>query len=464
MKRHFRYPREVTSDRQRVRIAGRYALFAQIGAGGMASVHLGRLIGNVGFTRTVAIKVLHASYAKDPDFVAMLLDEARITALIQHPNVVSTLDIVTTGGELFVVMEYVHGLSLSELIDLCQANGEKIPVRVAAGILNGVLLGLHSAHETTNHGKPLGIVHRDVSPHNILVGQDGTPRLLDFGVAKAVGQRHVTRDGVIKGKLAYMAPEHLRGNATRQSDLYSAAVILWEMLTGKRISTTNEGGPISSDAIEPPSGSLAETGANLSVEQLDLIDEVVMRGLEGDPAKRFASAVEMALALEASIPLASAAEIGDWVSTLAHKELAERASLVAEIERARLDDLTVLPAKKMAAAPTSPLRTRALVAVGIGLIGVLLFMLVRSPSQPHRPLADTPAPEIAAAPVLAAPSVAPSPAASIPSAPPTNKTARPFSPPTHIKPPPHATPNRACDPPYVLDSAGRKVFKDECLR
>lgn len=455
----------MTSDRQRVRIAGRYALFAQIGAGGMASVHLGRLIGTVGFTRTVAIKVLHASFAKDPDFVAMLLDEARITALIQHPNVVSTLDIVTTGGELFVVMEYVHGLSLSELIDLCQAKGEKIPVRIAAGILNGVLLGLHSAHETTNHGKPLGIVHRDVSPHNILVGQDGTPRLLDFGVAKAVGQRHVTRDGVIKGKLAYMAPEHLRGNATRQSDLYSAAVVLWETLTGKRISTTNEGGPISSDSIEPPSGSLAEADATLSVEQLDHIDEVVMRGLEGDPAKRFASAVEMALALEASIPLASAAEVGDWVSSLAHQELAERASLVAEIERAALDDLTVLPAKKSPApSPRSPLRKRAFITLGVSLIGLLLFALVRSPSRPSPPIAETPAPEIAAAPVPAAPSLAPPSESSIPTAPPIAKTARPFSPPTHIKPPAHALPTRACDPPYVLDSAGRKVFKDECLR
>src|SRR6516225_9665163 len=132
---------------QNVRVVGRYALYVAIAAGGMATVHLGRLLGPVGFSRTVAIKRLHAQYARDPEFVSMFLDEARLAARIRHPNVVPTLDVVATQGELFLVMEYVQGESLSQLVKAASRLGERVPVRVAASILAGALQGLHAAHE-----------------------------------------------------------------------------------------------------------------------------------------------------------------------------------------------------------------------------------------------------------------------------------------------------------------------------
>src|SRR5580658_1265694 len=217
------------------RMVGRYALYEKIASGGMATVHIGRLLGPVGFTRTVAIKRMHPQFTGDPEFVSMFLDEARLAARIRHPNVVSTLDVVAMNGELFLVMDYVPGESLARLVRGATLRGERIPPAIAATIMVGVLHGLHAAHEARNdRGEPLEVVHRDVSPQNILVGIDGVSRVLDFGVAKAVGRLHTTRDGQLKGKLAYMAPEQLRGTTTRLTDVYAASIVLWEALTSKR--------------------------------------------------------------------------------------------------------------------------------------------------------------------------------------------------------------------------------------
>src|SRR6185369_14610263 len=203
--------------------------------GGMATVHLVRLLGPVGFSRTVAIKRLHAQFASDPEFVSMFLDEARLAARIRHPNVVPTLDVVTTGGELFLVMEYVPGESAARLARALRERQQTIPLRVLSGIITGVLHGLHAAHEAKDEqGAPLSIVHRDVSPQNVLVGTDGVARVLDFGVAKAAGRIHQTREGSVKGKLPYMPPEQMRGGEiSRKTDVYAAAVVLWECLTGE---------------------------------------------------------------------------------------------------------------------------------------------------------------------------------------------------------------------------------------
>ncbi|HEY2366157.1 MAG TPA: serine/threonine-protein kinase, partial [Polyangiaceae bacterium] len=211
-----------------MRVVGRYALYEEIAAGGMATVHFGRLLGPVGFSRTVAIKRLHPQFAKDPEFVSMFLDEARLAARIRHPNVVPTLDVVATQGELFLVMDYVQGESLSRLIRATRERQQRIPVRYVASIITGALHGLHAAHEAKNErGEPLRIVHRDISPQNVLVGSDGVARVLDFGVAKAAGRFHTTREGNVKGKLPYMSPEQLRGQLVdRQTDVYAAAVCL----------------------------------------------------------------------------------------------------------------------------------------------------------------------------------------------------------------------------------------------
>src|SRR5262249_55543870 len=154
----------------------------------------------------------------------------RLAAHIRHPNVVPTLDVVDVDSELYVVMEYVHGESLSRLLRAAQEMGEPIPLPIVVAIACGMLHGLHAAHEATNaRGEPLHVVRRDVSPPNVLVGTDGVARVLDFGIAKAAARAHTTRDGQLKGKLPYMAPEQLKGDeATRRSDVYSAAVVLWE--------------------------------------------------------------------------------------------------------------------------------------------------------------------------------------------------------------------------------------------
>src|SRR5258708_2848873 len=203
----------------------------------MASVHFGRFAGPGGFARTVAVKRMHPHLAKDPDFALMFVDEARTAARIRHPNVVATLDVLTASGELLIVMEYVHGESLGALMRLAAARKSRIPPPVACALVTDVLLGLHAAHEATDdHGQPLGIVHRDVSPENVLVGADGTARVLDFGVAKAVGRLQVTREGQIKGKIPYMSPEQVRGHALgRATDIFSASAVLWEMLAGRRL-------------------------------------------------------------------------------------------------------------------------------------------------------------------------------------------------------------------------------------
>ena len=159
----------------------RYEGLAVIGSGGMATVQYGRLHGPHGFVRSVAIKRLHPQFAQDPEFVKMFLDEARLTARLAHANIVATLDVIDGPGELGLVMEYVHGESLWGLLKLSNQYGQQIPVRIAAALAAGVLQGLHAAHEARDDlGRPINLVHRDVSPHNILVGSDGMARLIEY--------------------------------------------------------------------------------------------------------------------------------------------------------------------------------------------------------------------------------------------------------------------------------------------
>src|SRR6202034_3666008 len=197
----------------RMRVVGRYALQQEIAAGGMASVYLGRMCGPVGFSPIVAIKSLHPQFAKDPEFVRMFLDEARLAGRIRHPNIVPVIDVHAEGDELFLVLEYVHGESPARLVRASRRVDAPLPLPLAAAILGDVLQGLHAAHEAKDErGQPLGIVHRDVSPQNVLVGADGVARVLDFGIAKAKGRLYTTQDGRVKGKLSYMAPEQLRSD------------------------------------------------------------------------------------------------------------------------------------------------------------------------------------------------------------------------------------------------------------
>ncbi|MDC0681621.1 serine/threonine-protein kinase [Sorangium atrum] len=326
-------------ERER-RTLDRYTLHGVIASGGMASVHFGRLVGAHGFARTVAIKRLHPQFARDPEFSSMLLDEARLAVRIRHPNVVTTLDSVQADDELFVVMEYIAGESLSSLLREAGRRGAQVPQPIGSAIIAGALAGLHAAHEATDEeGAALQIVHRDVSPQNILVGEDGIARVLDFGIARAAVRSQVSRVGQLKGKLSYMAPEQLRGAPlTRRADIYAASVVLWEVLTGRRLFTgecdAEIFGRILEGVVQPPSvyGDVPKA-----------LDEVVLRGLDRDPSRRYATALEMAAALEEALPPASPRAVGAWVEATAGTLLEARAKSLAAIETSQ-----------RSAAPTPP--------------------------------------------------------------------------------------------------------------
>ncbi len=508
---------EASNDR---RVVGRYALCDRIAGGGMATVHLGRLLGQAGFSRTVAIKRLHAHLAEDPEFVSMFIDEARLAARIHHPNVVSTLDVVARDSELFLVMEYVHGESLARLMRGVAERKERVPPRIAAAIVAGFLHGLHAAHEARNeHGEPLNLVHRDVSPQNVLVGIDGVPRVVDFGVAKAVGRVQTTRDGQLKGKLAYMAPEQIAGGAvTRRTDIYATAIVFWELLAGRRLfQGDNEAAvmrAVMSDTPPAPSTVVPVAAA---------IDRIVLRGLARDPSARFQTAREMALGIEQAIDVALPSVIGAWVQSIAEHALSIRATLVGNIESsARIDapasaELLVAPTASVpraagsgsASLPAEPptmltassesehsaSASRRPMVLGLMAIAVaaacVLFAFVRvsgshaahaiNSAQPHGSpsAANAPAkapaeePEVATAlppePAAAASASAPAPVAR-PELPPAVHPAVAAShvvPKEHVQasapPPAKRGGTNDCDPPYRIDANGRRIFKVECL-
>jgi serine/threonine-protein kinase len=301
----------------------------------MATVHIGRMGAAGGFAKLVAIKRMHPQFAKDPDFLAMFLDEARLVTRIRHPNVVQSLDVIVDGSEVLLVMEYIHGEALSRISRTLRAKNERIPLRIAVAIMSGVLHGLHAAHEAkSERGEPLGIVHRDVSPQNVIVGVDGVARVLDFGIAKAADQSHLTREGDLKGKLVYMAPEQLLGEPlTRRTDIFSASVVLWECFTGQRLFESDSQSAILARArmqkVDAPSVYAPEISTTL--------DDIVLKGLTLQQSTRWSTAREMALALEEAVPPATTAQVGAWVEQVAAKVLAERQTRIDEIESAGAD-------------------------------------------------------------------------------------------------------------------------------
>jgi serine/threonine-protein kinase len=295
----------------------------------MGTVHLGRLSGLEGFDRVVAIKRAHPEVARDRDLAAMFLDEARVAARIRHPNVAAALDLVDADGELWLVLEYVHGAALTTLLR-SSSRGRGVPVAVASAIGAGMLQGLHAAHETKDaSGEPLCIVHRDVSPQNVIVGCDGVARIIDFGVAKAAGQQHHTTVGQIKGKLAYLAPERLHGiEPDRRIDVFAAAVVLWEMLTGLKLFDGTNEAEVLAQTLHPVIPSPRE----VNPEVPEALAAVVLRGLDPDPSLRFQTALQMVQALERETVLSSPNEVGQWVAETARETLAERTQLLARIE------------------------------------------------------------------------------------------------------------------------------------
>lgn len=272
-------------------MVGRFELVHRLGHGGMAAVYLGRATGRAGFEKLVAVKVIHPHLAAEPEFVEMFLDEARIAARLQHPHVVEIHDLGEGDGVFFMVMEYVEGETLASLLRQLRKHDQRLPLPAVLQMVADACEGLAAAHDLTDpDGRPMHLVHRDVSPHNLLVGMDGRVKVVDFGIAKATGRRSSTRTGQLRGKLAYMSPEQAGGDAIdHRTDLFALGAVLWELLTNGRlfVADTESETIARVSACEVPD--LRERRANLP----DNVVALVERALARDPDERFASAHEM---------------------------------------------------------------------------------------------------------------------------------------------------------------------------
>jgi serine/threonine-protein kinase len=288
-----------------VRRLGKYELIERIGVGGMAEVFLARMRGPMNFQKVVVVKTIHPSLASQEEFISMLLDEARVSALIKHPAVVDIYDLGCADGMYFIAMEYLDGQPLSAILSAGVA-GNPLDPYCSARIIADAADGLHAAHELSSiSGKALELVHRDVSPGNIIVTYDGRVKLVDFGVARARGR--LTQSGMnqLKGKLGYMAPEQIAGRRIdRRSDIFSLGVVLWESLTLTRLFPSEH----DSTGADEASRQIALLGlappSRYSSEVPPALDEVCARALAADPDQRFQTAEEMKLALVAVLDTA----------------------------------------------------------------------------------------------------------------------------------------------------------------
>jgi serine/threonine-protein kinase len=306
---------------------GRYELLLPVARGGMGQVWAARLRGARGFNKLVAIKTVLPMAGAEGRLESMLLEEARIAALIHHPNVVQTLELGEHENTLYLVMEWVDGEPLSFLFDRVQETGA-FPLHVAVNLVGQTLLGLHAAHELTDEsGAPLGVVHRDVSPHNVLVSHSGVAKLVDFGIAKATKKgTSTTQTGEVKGKFSYMAPEQIRSETVdRRADVFAAGILLYTLTTGQHpFQSDNAAGLIqsiaSSDPPPRPSFSIPMYSRTL--------EAVVMKALEKDVNVRFQTAADMLAALRRAVPAAFVAgfetQVRDFLMSTAGDRVAQR--------------------------------------------------------------------------------------------------------------------------------------------
>lgn len=389
------------SERGPAATVGRYALFEQFASGGMATVHFGRLDGAGGFSRVVAIKRLLPHLLENHEFTEMLLKEARLAARVRHPNVAATLDVVATKGDVLLVLDYVHGEALSTL---CRAQAkqkkEHVPLPIATSIGLDMLQGLAAIHEAMDEkGRSLSLVHRDVSPPNVLVGADGVARVLDFGIATALEHIEETAPERRKGKRGYMSPEQLRGERlTQRSDVFSAGIVIWELLALRRLFPADQEKEPGEAVLRGDYPHVSHYRPEVSPE----LDAIVMRALSTAPEARFQSMHELVEAFEgAAPPRANSRRVSEWVLDLAKDALNDRTRMVARVENWVSE---ALPLKSTPFAAELPLRP------------------VSPSSRPppvlfetHTPLLDLDLPPVAPPPAPgASPSPAPSAAAPLP--------------------------------------------------
>jgi serine/threonine protein kinase len=300
---------------------GRYELIRPLGKGGMGEVFLAEQVGPKGFSKMVVVKRIRPELAKDPHFVKMFLEEAWIAASLTHPNIAQIFDLAQEGNEFWMAMEYVHGRTLENALHTVVSRGETIDPPIAAWLCAQVLRGLHYAHELRDvSGKPMHMVHRDLSPDNVLVTFTGGVKLVDFGIAKARGSLRAM--GEVSGKWAYMAPEQRRGDPLDfRADLYSVGVLLHELGTGAPLEP-------GATELEDMTDSAARKwhpvrrGAGMPV----FLREIARRALNADKSQRFGSAAEMAEALEGFVrgsgQLVDPPRIAKWMEELYGAEAA----------------------------------------------------------------------------------------------------------------------------------------------
>lgn len=388
---------------------GRYRLLYRIASGGMASVYLARLAGVSGFEKLVAVKRIHEHLTENEEFVNMFIDEARLAAQISHPNVVQVIELGNEGNSHYMVMDYVEGESLLGLV-----RRTKPPLEICAKVIAQAAAGLHAAHELRDRtGELLGVIHRDVSPQNLLLSYDGAVKVADFGVARARGRLHVTTADNVKGKFSYMAPEQARRQPLdRRVDIFALGIVLFEICTRHRLfkgqSEADSIARVLSLEVPRPSAIYKSFPASL--------ERVIMRALERDPNARFQTAEEMQAALESCLmevgkPVLQS-QIAGLMRAIFSDRIAEKEALlqrcqqqVAQEEQA-LDDDEELPgledqsASSSMGVPTAGtlgrhvmenqsqlLRRRRwqLVAVGVALaavLGVLAYVLISRRATP----------------------------------------------------------------------------------
>ncbi|MEM6956942.1 MAG: serine/threonine-protein kinase [Myxococcota bacterium] len=390
-----------------------YIPLFELASGGMGSVTLGVRM-NRGFERLYAIKRLRGVAEEDTEIQRMFVDEARLAGLLRHPNVVSVLDVGSDEDGPFLIMEWIDGVPLHRFVRVAAAEGP-IPISLACKIMSQVARGLHAAHELRDHsGQQLPLVHRDVSPSNILVGFDGLVRVTDFGIAKALGGQSTTGHGILKGKFGYMSPEQLRfDDIDRRSDLFAFGVVLFEMLSARRLYGTKGGVQEAARRIlrEPPPG--------IGEERRDAppaLEELLFELLAKTPDARPSTAREVSDRLDAiERELDDPIALDDYVHDRfdeSRKKMSSRIALALshvqseEVSTGQVESLLsgelTLPEVKPSQLPKIALvAAAALSMLGLGWWGASL----RTP-QPETPPVATPAPAPAIGPVEAPPEAA----------------------------------------------------------
>jgi len=332
-------------------VLGRYELLMPIAAGGMAMVWAARLKGTRGFQKIVAVKTMLPKLSEDEQFEKMFLDEASLASKVRHPNAVEILDLGEQDGVLFLAMEWIDGVPLNQLMKAAKQRGG-VPTTVGTRIVMQASAGLHAAHELTDgKGKLIGLVHRDISPQNILVTFDGVAKVVDFGVAKATALGDgATQAGQLKGKVSYMAPEQVRGEAIdRRADVFAMGIVLYALTTGKHpFRKESEGATLF--AITAPEPVIAPR--KFVPDYPEALQEVLLKALEKDRDRRYASASELLKALDKALPSASRGsdeEVGAFVLGLFEEQRKQSQAVLADaLERADKHQLSTKTGVKFA--------------------------------------------------------------------------------------------------------------------